>query len=163
MRISIDAKNKKTDIEGDVESIAEKIIDNSEKDWKLKFDTKHNARKEMMEIRHKHKMEIDEKNQKKRNWIQKIQDEKLKAKELELEEKRRQEKMKTIKLVMKIVGTCILCIIAAIMLIMGIVLGVESGDSDSGWYALSAIGMIPLYGIVTIWTIHSNDNTKKRK
>jgi hypothetical protein len=46
---------------------------------------------------------------------------------------------------------------------MGIVLGVESGDSDSGWYALSAIGMIPLYGIVAIWTIHSNDNTKKRK
>ncbi len=163
MRISIDAKNKKTDIEGDVESIAEKIIDNSEKDWKLKFDAKHNARKEMMEIRHKHKMEIDEKNQKKRNWIQKIQDEKLKAKELELEEKRRQEKIKIIKLVLKIVGTCILGIVAAIMLIMGIVLGVESGDSDSGWYALSAVGMIPLFGIAAIWSIHSSDNSKKRK
>lgn len=46
--------------EGDVEGVAKKMLDNHEKDWKEKFDSKHNAKKEIMELKRRYKLE-DEK------------------------------------------------------------------------------------------------------
>ena len=58
MKISL--KKLGIEAEGDVEGVAKKVLDNHEKDWKEKFDSKHNAKKEIMELKHRHKLE-DEK------------------------------------------------------------------------------------------------------
>jgi len=47
--------------EGDVENLVKKAMDNHEKDWKEKFETKHNAKKEVMELKHKYKQEKTQK------------------------------------------------------------------------------------------------------
>ena len=43
MKFNFDMKNKKVGLEADVEKIVEKGMDQKEKDWKDKFNTKHNA------------------------------------------------------------------------------------------------------------------------
>lgn len=99
MKVSYDAKNKKTNVEADVERLVEKGMDQHDKNWKEKFDIKHKAKKEILDIKHKQKMDIEENNKNKKNWFQKIAEEKRKEKELELEEQRRQEKKKNIQMV----------------------------------------------------------------
>lgn len=99
MKLNFDIKNKKANVEADVEKLVEKGMDQHEKNWKEKFDKKHNAKKEILEIKHKQKMDIEESNKNKKNWFQKIVEEKIKEKELELEEQRRQEKKKNIQMV----------------------------------------------------------------
>ena len=58
-------------------------MDQHDKNWKDKFNTKHNAKKEIQELKHKQKLEIEEVKQKKLNWYEKRQEEKRKNKELE--------------------------------------------------------------------------------
>lgn len=54
-------KKGKVEIEFDAEKLVEKSIEKHDKNWKEKFKVKHNAKKEMLEIRHKQKMERQEK------------------------------------------------------------------------------------------------------
>lgn len=58
MKLIFDMDKKKIDVEGNVEKLVEKGIDNSEKGWKEKFATRHNAKKELMEIKHSQKIEL---------------------------------------------------------------------------------------------------------
>ncbi len=50
-------KYKNLEAEIKAEDIAEKIIDNNELDWKEKFESKSKAKKELLELKHKNKME----------------------------------------------------------------------------------------------------------
>ena len=88
MKLVFDMDKKKIDVEGNVEKLVEKGIDNSEKGWKEKFATRHNAKKELMEIKHSQKIELENSNNTRKNWVQKIQEENRKTKELELAEQR---------------------------------------------------------------------------
>ena len=62
MKLNIDIKNKKGSLDADVEKLVEKGMDLNDKNWKDKFETKHSAKKEIMELQHKQKMEIEEQN-----------------------------------------------------------------------------------------------------
>ena len=161
MKLNIDIKNKKAGFEADVERIVEKGMEQHDKNWKDKFNTKHNAKKEMLEMKHKQKLEIEERNQKKKNWFQKIEEDRWKTRELELEEERRKEREKKKFLKIKIIVTIILGVIGLTMMILGTVLGNASGDSDSALYGLAAIGLLVIISIEFIWIEFSGE--KKRK
>lgn len=162
MKLNFDIKNKKGALEADVEKLVEKGMEQHDKNWKDKFNTKHNAKKEMLEIKHKQKMEIEEKTQTKKNWFQKIEEERRKTRELELAEERRREEEKKKVVKIKIIATIILGIIGVTMMILGITLGNASGDSDSALYGLTMIGLFALISIEFIW-IDFSDNKKKKK
>ena len=68
MKLKFDFKNKKADFEANVEKIVEKGMEYHEKDWKDKFETKHNAKKEMLEMKHKQRLEL--KNRKNKRQIE---------------------------------------------------------------------------------------------
>ena len=157
MKLNFDIKNKKAGFEADVEKIVEKGMEQHDKNWKEKFNTKHNAKKEILEIKHKQKLEIEENNQKKKNWIQKIEEERRKTKELELEEKRRKEEEKKKIIKIKMIFSIILGAIGLVMMVIGNILGSQSGDSNSGWYAMGVFGFFPLLAAVFIWIDFSNN------
>lgn len=167
MKLNFDIKNKKGGLEADVERLVEKGMNQHEKSWKEKFDTKHSAKKEMLEIKHKHKMDLEENNKNKKNWIQKMAEEKRKLKEMELAEQKRieeeQRKKDAIKLTIKIISTIVLAIIGALLFISGSILGSESGNPESGWYAMTVLGLFPLMGIGAIWIAGTDDNKKRKK
>lgn len=83
MKFNFDIKNKKAGFEADVERIVEKGMDQHEKDWFEKFNLKQKTKKEMKELEHKQKIEMEEVKQRKLNWYQRKQEEKRKNKELE--------------------------------------------------------------------------------
>lgn len=162
MKLNFDIKNKKGSIESDVEKLVEKGMDQHDKNWKDKFNTRHNAKKEMLEIKHKQKLELEDKNQAKKNWFQKIEEERRKTKQLELEELRRQEEDKKKSVKVKAIISAILGIIGVLMMVIGSLLGSASGYPDSGWYMMSIVGFFPLCSIAFIWGATS-DNKKKRR
>lgn len=151
MKLSVDIKNKKGELEADVATLVEKGMEQHERTWKDKFNSKYSAKKEILEIKHKQKIEIEEKKQIRKNWIQKIQENKLKVKQLELEERRRLEKNKEKILIAKIILSIILGTIGIVMMIVGSFKGEESGNPNSAWYALSVFGFLPLISGVFIW------------
>lgn len=151
MKIKFDIKNKKADFEVDVEKLVEKGMDQNNKDWKEKFKTKHDAKKEIMEIKHKQKLEIEENNKEKRNWIERIQENREKQKETELEEKRRLEKEEKIKTRNKSIISAIIGTIALILVIVGF------SSEDNVGMALGGIGLV--WALIFIW---SDDDDKKK-
>lgn len=163
MKLNFDIKNKKAGLEADVERLVEKGMDQHEKSWKEKFDTKHSAKKEMLEIKHKHKMDIEESNKTKKNWFQKIQEEKRKLKELEIEEAKREAEAKEKQRQIKILATIILGLLGGFMFIGGALLGSASGDPNSGWYSMGVLGLFPLLAIVFVWIAGTDDKKKKKK
>ena len=166
MKLSIDIKNKKGSLDSDVEKLVEKGMDLHEKDWKEKFDTKHAAKKEILEIQHKQKIEIEEQNKTKKNWVQKIIEENRKTKELELEDRRRREEEERIErqkiMKMKIIFTIILGILTIILFTTGFLLGSASGNPDSGWYAIACLGFFTGLAIIFVWTSGNEPKNKRR-
>ena len=165
MKLSIDMKNKKGSLDSDVEKLVEKGMDLHEKDWKDKFSTKHIAKKELLELQHKQKIEIEEQNKTKKNWIQKIIEENRKTKKLELEDRRIREEAERIEakkiIKIKIIFTIILGILAIVFFTIGSLLGYASRDPNSGWYALSVLGIITGLAISFIW-LPGNESKKKK-
>lgn len=165
MKVNVDIKNKKGSLDADVEKLVEKGMDLHDKNWKDKFETKHSAKKEIMELQHKQKMEAEEQNKTKKNWVQKIIEENRKTKELELEDKRRREeedrieKKKNFKI--KIISSIILGILTIILFITGVLLGSASGDPNSGWYGVAMLGFFTGLPIVFIWA--GGNESKKKK
>lgn len=165
MKLNIDIKNKKGSLDSDIEKLVEKGMDLHEKDWKDKFATKHTAKKEILEIQHKQKIELEEQNKTKKNWLQKIIEENRKTKELELEDKRRREeeerkeRQKVFKI--KLIASIILGIITIILVTVGNLLGYASGDPNSGWHAIAVFGLFTGIAIVFIWIL--GDDPKKKK
>lgn len=170
MKFSFNMKQKKVDFDADVEKLVEKGMDNHEKDWQEKFDVKQSAKKNLLELKHKQKIELEETNKTKKNWLQKIQEEQRKTKELELAEqrrlkeleleeqrkllelelaeKKRQEEKEHQNLVLKISISSILGLFGTGFFIAGTL-----GDSD-----LNFIGTILFVIIACIWLY-----TKKKK
>ena len=144
MKFNFDMKNKKVGLEADVEKIVEKAINNKENQSKDKFNTKHNANKEILEIKHQQKMEREGKNQEKKNWFQKMQEEKRRTKELELEYKRKEEEEQMKILKTRIIISIVLGLLGIMMITIGFLLGSASGNPNSGWYAVACVGFFPL-------------------
>lgn len=163
MKLNFDIKNKKGEVEADVEKLVEKGMEQHDKNWKDKFNIKHNAKKEMLELKHKQKMEIEESNKSKKNFFEKIAEEKRKIRELELEEERRKEAERKKSNKIKAVLTVILAIVGISMMIIGISLTTSSGDPDSMWGMLTVVGMFPCMSIAFLWIDNSNKKKKKRR
>ena len=163
MKIKFDIKNKKADLEADVEKLVEKGMEQHDKNWKDKFNIKHNAKKEILQIKHKQMLEN---NKEKRSWFERVQENKRKQKEIELAEERRREEEERIQakkiLKIKIVASIILGLIGLPLMILGIILVDNSGDPNSPLNGLWAIGFIICLAIGLIWVVN-NDNDKKSK
>ena len=164
MKLNIDIKNKKGSLDSDVEKLIEKGMDLHEKDWKDKFNAKHTAKKEIIELQHKQKIEIEEQNKTKKNWIQKIIEENRKTKEIELEDRRKREEAERIErqkvIKMKIIFTIILGILTIVLFTLGSFLGYASGDPNSGWYVLFVLGICTGMAIICIWISGNESNGK---
>ena len=91
MKFNFDIKNKKAGFEADVEKIVEKGMDQHEKNWFSKFNLKREKKKEMLELRHKQRIEIENEKQKRKNWFEKREEAKIKKKYLEQELNKKQE------------------------------------------------------------------------
>ena len=91
MKFNFDIKNKKAGFEADVEKIVEKGMDQHEKNWFSKFNLKREKKKEMLELKHKQRIEIENEKQKRKNWFEKREEAKTKRKYLEQELNKKQE------------------------------------------------------------------------
>lgn len=91
MKFKFDIKNKKAGFEADVEKIVEKGMDQHEKSWFSKFNLKREKKKEMLELKHKQRIEIENEKQKRKNWFEKREEAKIKKKYLEQELNKKQE------------------------------------------------------------------------
>ena len=141
MKVNLDIKNKKGSLEADVEKLVEKGMDNHEKDWKDKFKTKHEAKKELMEIKHKNKMEQENQKLKKKGFFERRAEEKARLKELEIEQKRIEYEQKLAEKRKKTKISITLMVTGVILLIIGVFAGSASNDSDSPWYIFAIIGL----------------------
>lgn len=91
MQLDIDKENKKGKLDFDAEKLIEKGMDQHDKNWKEKFDVKHSAKKEIMELKHHQKIENKEKDLKKKSLVKEIFDGINTNKKLELEQQRKIE------------------------------------------------------------------------
>lgn len=80
MKLNVDVKKKKVDVEANVEKLVEKGMDNHEKDWKEKFSVKHNAKKELLKLKHEQKVELNDSNNTKKIGFRKFKKKKEKRK-----------------------------------------------------------------------------------
>ena len=157
MKIGLSKSDKKIEgsVEADVERIAEKAMDLHEKDWKDKFITKHKAKVELTKINNNQQIEMEKIKSKRKNYIQKIIEEKRHTKELELEyqkqkeEEERKDRQKSN--VVKTILSIILGIIGFPLMIIGFIAGSTSGNPDSGLYAISLVGMFIVMIIPIMW------------
>jgi len=167
MKLNFDIKNKKGGFEADVEKLVEKGMDQHDKNWKDKFNTKHNAKKEILEIKHKQQMEVEEQNAKKKNWFQKMEEEKRKTRELELqielEEKRKKEEEEKRLLEEKKRISTILGVIGSILLIIGYSMGSTSPYGNASWDGLTVVGFLALISIAFVWKKGKKKENKKEK
>lgn len=165
MKFKYDAKKQKAEVDMNVEKLIEKGMEQHEKTWKEKFNTKHSAKKEVLELKHKQKIEIDEKNEQKKSWFQKIEEEKRKTREfelqLELDEIRREKEEQKQILRAKIIATIVLGIIGSLLLIIGYAFGSTSMNGDSRWDGVLIVGFFALVSIYFIWKEQKNKKWKK--
>lgn len=84
--------------------------------------------------------------------------EKIRLKELEMEEKKLQKSEKN--KIFKVKASIILGIVGVMMMVIGIGLGNLSGDKDSAFYILTMLGMFPLLAIAYMWIPEDKNNKK---
>lgn len=151
MKLSFKPLTKEIQIEGDIENVITKSIDAHDNNWEKKYQIKNQTKKEMIELKHQYKKEKAIQKQNKRNFIQKIMDEKTRKKELELAEQRKKEeeaaalKAKIFKI--KIITTIILSITSLILFVVGIILRINNIDGE----ILTLLGFFPLIAIAVMW------------
>ena len=164
MKFGFNLEKKNATLEVDAERLIEKGMEQNDKNWKDKFNTKHNAKKEILEIKHKQKMEKEDKEQSKKNWFQKLQEEKRKLKELELEEKRRKEEEHRKMIKIKIIISSIMGIVGLIIMIIGIIITSLSNDPNSPWHMLIVCAVLVWFSIIFVWIpeFAAQDNKKKK-
>lgn len=78
----------------------------------------------------------------------------IKLRQLEIAEKDKEDAKKILNIKIKI--SFILALIGILMLIIGFLGGSASGNSDSGFYMLSMVGLFPLMGVAYIWLFSDN-------
>ena len=88
--MKLNLKDFGIEAESDLEGIAKHAMDNHEHDWKKKFDSRHKAKKEILELKHKIKMEQQKNNTSIFNYFsrQKEKQEKLRKEKEEASAKR---------------------------------------------------------------------------
>jgi len=145
MKFGLDIKNKKAEFDSDAEKLIEKGMDIHEKSWKDKFTTKHTAKKEMLELKHQQKLEIDDKK------LEQL----IKLKELELEEKKMQEENERRKVRPKIIASCILGIIGTIFVVIGLLQGTTEAREP-----FEIVGFFFYIPIAYIWLFSLTQNKK---
>lgn len=163
MKVNFDIKNKKGEVEADVEKLVEKGIDYHDKNWKDKFDIKHSAKKEILELKHKQKMEKDENGKSKKSFLEKIAEEKRKTKELELAEQRRLKELEleAIKRQEELgkKNLNIIIVISFVLGLVGIGFFIAGAITDPG---LNVIGTFMFIVIAYIWVSRiSKEKSKK--
>ena len=143
--MKITNKNKKNEIsfEADAERIVEKAMDLHEKDWKEKFTTKHSAKKEILQLKHNLKNDIK---------LKEMQ-EGQRAREIEREDNLRKEEELQKMQIAQVAISILLAIIGTTIIAIGYALGKASGNEESGWYALTLIGIAILVCIKFVWKI----------
>ena len=173
MKINIDIKNKKGNLDVDAERLIEKGMDQHERTWKDKFNTKHNAKKEIMELKHKQNIENKEQDLKKKTFVQEIFDGINNKKQIELEEKRKIEEEKIrieeerrkkeeeqqirLQKDRKRLGTFLLVLGLIITII-----GFGFGEPESGLQMIGSIGFIAcIAGFVLL--VKKDKKSKKEK
>jgi len=76
-------------------------------------------------------------------------DQMMMLKKMELAEKNRVDREKTKKL--KVIISLSMAVLGMLLMVLGFILGHNSGDPDSGLYALAMVGMFSLLGGAYIW------------
>lgn len=141
MKLSFKPLTKEIQIEGDIENVITKSIDAHDNNWEKKYQIKNQTKKEMIELKHQYKKEKAIQKQNKRNFIQKIMDEKTRKKE----EEAAALKAKIFKI--KIITTIILSITSLILFVVGIILRINNIDGE----ILTLLGFFPLIAIAVMW------------
>lgn len=80
----------------------------------------------------------------------------VKLKQMEMAEKERVTREHIFKLKIKV--SLIFSIVGILMMVLGFLGGNASGDSDSGFYMLAMVGMLPLLGVAYIWLFSSKED-----
>ena len=143
MEIDNDAENKKTKIKFDAERLIEKGMDIHEKNWKDKFNMKHTAKKEILELKHAQKNEFK---------IMALEDER-KDKEIERTElAKKEEAHKKFKRSQAVISA-LLVIIGTVLICLGNELSKSSGNPNSAWDSLMIIGVAFYVCIIFVWKI----------
>ena len=115
-----------------------------DKNWKDKFAMKHNAKKEILELKHQQKLAN------KSNKYEELR----KIKEIELEEKKMQEEAKRKRTRARIIASCILGIIGTIFVVIGLLKGAHTGENGEPFEIVGFVFYVP---IAYIWLFSLND------
>lgn len=177
------------DIDVDVERLVDKGLDQHEKlenkridlisenlkehrkSWKERFNTKHNAKKEILEIKNKHELDKKELELKKKSPIKEFFDGINNNKMLKLEEQRkeeeerlRREEEEKLRLQKEKKG------LGSILLISGLIAtvlgyGLGSGSGNLGFEAIGGLGfIIAISGLIVLIRYNKvNTDSKKKK
>jgi len=148
MKFKRDKKNGNTEFEFGVENLVEKGMNIHDKNWKDKFSTKHDAEKEMIELKHQQMMELE---------AYKIEEQR-KLKELEYEEKKMQIEIEERKRKPKIIASIILGLIGTVLMTLGYLMAAISKDPESGWYGVAGVGFMFFIAIIIIWKSNKSKN-----
>ena len=141
MKLSFKPLTQDIQIEGDIENVITKSIDAHDNNWEKKYQIKNQTKIEMIELKRQYKKEKAIQKQNKRNFIQKIMDEKTRKKE----EEATALKAKIFKI--KIITTIILSITSLILFVVGIILRINNIDGE----ILTLLGFFPLIAIAVMW------------
>ena len=63
MKFGFNLEKKNATLEVDAEKLIEKGMEQHERNWKDKFTFKHSAKKEIVDLKHKNKLEVEDKKQ----------------------------------------------------------------------------------------------------
>lgn len=144
MRFTNKNKEREISVEAEAEHIIEKAMDLHEKNWKEKFTIKHKAKKEMLKLKHNLKNDMK---------LKEMQ-EGEKTRELEREDTLRKEEEYQKMQIAQVTISILLAIIGSAIIALGCALGKASDNEESGWYALSLIGIAMLVCIKFVWKIN---------
>lgn len=141
MKVKYKGQIGELDVDADVENVVKKGMDNYEKDWKLKFQAKHKAKKEMAKLKHSQKIEMEKLKENKRSWIKKILDTKREERNLrrieqekirvEEEKKRNKRNIRNISIIL--------------FLVIGLFCGVGIRDGKTICALISSIQLFLLF------------------
>ena len=108
MKLKFDLEKNNATIDVDAERLIEKGMEQHEKSWKDRLLFKHVAKKEMVKLKHKNKIEVEDKKQKRQTRYQIKQEENRKNKELEFKQ--------TMIAVGSLIGVCLFFILLVILM-----------------------------------------------
>ncbi len=146
MKFEKDEKTGKIKGELDIEQVMMKKIELHEKNWKDKFTTKHNAKKEMLTLKRHLKND---------DMMKEMLEEEKREKEKQREEiaKKEEERKKMQK--MQVLLSILLAVSGTALIAVGYAFGSSVGEGRSPWDVLLLVGLALLICIRFVWKIKS--------